>query len=115
MSATPLLNIAGLTASVDEKTILHGIDLTVAAGETHVLMGPNGAGKSTMGHVIMGDPVYTVNQGTITFDAPTSPTSPPTSAPARACSSPSRHPSRFPACRCPASCARKSPAAPAWR
>lgn len=68
MSATPLLSIAGLTASVDEKTILHGIDLDVAAGETHVLMGPNGAGKSTMGHVIMGDPVYTVNEGTITFD-----------------------------------------------
>ncbi len=53
MSATPLLNITDLTASVDE---------------THVLMGPNGAGKSTMGHVIMGDPVYTVTQGTITFD-----------------------------------------------
>lgn len=68
MSATPLLNIAGLTASVDEKTILQGIDLAVGAGETHVLMGPNGAGKSTMGHVIMGDPVYTVKQGTITFD-----------------------------------------------
>ena len=68
MSATPLLNIAGLTASVDEKTILQGIDLAVGAGETHVLMGPNGAGKSTMGNVIMGDPVYTVTQGTITFD-----------------------------------------------
>lgn len=68
MSATPLLNITGLTASVDEKTILQGIDLTVGAGETHVLVGPNGAGKSTMGHVIMGDPVYTVNKGTITFD-----------------------------------------------
>lgn len=68
MSATPLLNIAGLTASVDEKTILQGIDLAVGAGETHVLMGPNGAGKSTMGHVIMGDPVYTVTHGTITFD-----------------------------------------------
>lgn len=68
MSATPLLNITGLTASVDEKTILQGIDLAVGAGETHVLMGPNGAGKSTMGHVIMGDPVYTVMQGTITFD-----------------------------------------------
>lgn len=68
MSATPLLNITGLTASVDEKTILQGIDLAVGAGETHVLMGPNGAGKSTMGHVIMGDPVYTVNKGTITFD-----------------------------------------------
>ena len=68
MSATPLLDIAGLTASVDDKTILQGIDLAVGAGETHVLMGPNGAGKSTMGHVIMGDPVYTVNEGTITFD-----------------------------------------------
>ena len=68
MSATPLLNIAGLTASVDEKTILQGIDLAVGAGETHVLMGPNGAGKSTLGHVLMGDPVYSVNKGTITFD-----------------------------------------------
>lgn len=68
MSATPLLDIAGLTASADDKTILRGIDLAVGAGETHVLMGPNGAGKSTMGHVIMGDPVYTVNEGTITFD-----------------------------------------------
>ena len=68
MSTNPLLSISNLTASVDEKTILHGIDLDVAPGETHVLMGPNGAGKSTMGHVIMGDPVYTVNEGTITFD-----------------------------------------------
>ncbi len=67
-TSAPLLSISGLTASVDEKEILHSIDLTVAAGETHVLMGPNGAGKSTLGHVVMGDPVYTVNAGTITFD-----------------------------------------------
>ncbi len=67
-AASPLLSVANLTASVDEKTILRGINLDVAAGETHVLMGPNGAGKSTMGHVIMGDPVYTVNEGSITFD-----------------------------------------------
>ena len=45
-----------------------GIDLSVGAGETHVLMGPNGAGKSTLGHVIMGDPVYKVTGGTISFD-----------------------------------------------
>ncbi len=68
MSATPLLNMTGLTASVDEKTILQGIDLAVGAGETHVLLGPNGAGKSTMGPVSMGDPVSPVTQGTITFD-----------------------------------------------
>ena len=67
-ASTPLLSIHGLTASVDEKEILHDIDLAVAAGETHVLMGPNGAGKSTLGHVIMGDPVYTQNAGEILFD-----------------------------------------------
>ena len=68
MPANPLLSVRNLTASADEKEILHGIDLDVAAGETHVLMGPNGAGKSTLGHLIMGDPAYTVNGGTITFD-----------------------------------------------
>ena len=68
MSANPLLSIEGLTASVDEKTILHNVNLNVAAGETHVLMGPNGAGKSTLGHLVMGDPVYTVNGGRIVFD-----------------------------------------------
>lgn len=68
MSANPLLSIEGLTASVDKKTILHNVNLNVAAGETHVLMGPNGAGKSTLGHLVMGDPVYTVNDGRIVFD-----------------------------------------------
>ena len=68
MSQTPLLSVQGLTASVDVKTILHGIDLNIPAGETHVLMGPNGAGKSTLGHLIMGDPVYTQNDGRIIFD-----------------------------------------------
>ena len=68
MPTTPLLSVTGLTAAVDEKEILHNIDLTVSPGETHVLMGPNGAGKSTLGHVIMGDPVYAQTAGTITFD-----------------------------------------------
>ncbi|WP_288735998.1 Fe-S cluster assembly ATPase SufC [uncultured Enorma sp.] len=68
MSATPLLSVEGLSASVDEKTILHGIDLAIPAGETHVLMGPNGAGKSTLGHVIMGDLAYTQTSGSIRFD-----------------------------------------------
>ncbi len=51
MSAT--LTVKGLKAGVGEKEILHGIDLVINPGETHVFMGPNGAGKSTLGNAIM--------------------------------------------------------------
>ena len=63
-----LLSVSGISAGTEDTPILHGIDLEVGAGETHVLMGPNGAGKSTLGHVIMGDPAYKVTSGTIAFD-----------------------------------------------
>ena len=63
-----LLRVSGLSAGTEDNPILHDIDISVAAGETHVLMGPNGAGKSTLGHVIMGDPVYKVTSGKIEFD-----------------------------------------------
>ncbi len=63
-----LLQIKGLTASAEEKELLHGVDLTIGTGETHVLMGPNGAGKSTLGLTIMGSPEYNVTGGSIVFD-----------------------------------------------
>ena len=66
--ASALLSCKNLSAAVDEKPILHSIDLAVEPGEVHVLMGPNGAGKSTLGHVLMGDPTYTVTEGAIEFD-----------------------------------------------
>ena len=66
--ADTLLDVSGISAGTEDKPILHGVDLKVGAGETHVLMGPDGAGKSTLGHVIMGDPTYKVTSGTITFD-----------------------------------------------
>ena len=66
--ADSLLKVAGLSAGAGDKPILHGIDLEIASGETHVLMGPNGAGKSTLGHVIMGDSAFNVTGGSITFD-----------------------------------------------
>ena len=66
--ASALLSCKNLSAAVDEKPILHGIGLAVEPGEVHVLMGPNGAGKSTLGHVLMGDPTYTVTEGAIEFD-----------------------------------------------
>lgn len=63
-----LLVVSGLTASAGKEELLHGIDLTLGHGECHVLMGPNGAGKSTLGHVIMGDPAYTVGSGSVVLD-----------------------------------------------
>ncbi len=63
-----ILNIRNLQVAAEDKTILHGIDLTMNSGEIHVLMGPNGAGKSTLGNALMGNPAYTVTGGTALFN-----------------------------------------------
>ncbi len=63
-----LLKVENLAAAVEEKEILHGVDLTVNRGETHVLMGPNGAGKSTLGNALMGNPQYQITGGRIFFE-----------------------------------------------
>jgi len=63
-----LLEVKELSASAEEKVILHNLNLSIGNGETHVLMGPNGAGKSTLGNVIMGNSVYAVTDGAIYFE-----------------------------------------------
>jgi len=60
-----LLEIKDLYVNVEEKEILHGIDLDIRKGETHVIMGPNGAGKSTLGNALMGNPKYSIKKGSI--------------------------------------------------
>ncbi len=59
------LEIQNLHVSTDDREILHGVDLSVAKGETHALMGPNGSGKSTLANTIMGNPAYQVTEGRI--------------------------------------------------
>jgi Fe-S cluster assembly ATP-binding protein len=63
-----MLEIKGLTASIGDKPILNGVDLTVPPGEVHAIMGPNGAGKSTLGYVLSGREECIVTGGTVTFN-----------------------------------------------
>ena len=62
------LVIKNLHVNVEDKEILKGIDLTIDENEIHALMGPNGNGKSTLLAAIMGNPKYTVTEGSITLD-----------------------------------------------
>ena len=62
-----LLEINGLRASIGDKEILKGIDMTIIPGEVHAVMGPNGAGKSTLSAVLTGKPDYTVTSGSVFF------------------------------------------------
>ena len=62
------LEIKSLHVQVENIEILHGIDLTVPAGEVHAIMGPNGTGKSTLAYTLMGHPKYSVTEGEVLLD-----------------------------------------------
>lgn len=63
-----MLEIKGLTAEIDGKPILKGIDLVVPPGEVHAIMGPNGSGKSTLSYVLSGRDGYEVTGGSATLN-----------------------------------------------
>ena len=62
-----MLEIKDLTVSVNSKIILKDFNLKINNNEIHALMGLNGSGKSTICKVLMGDPNYIIEHGTITY------------------------------------------------
>lgn len=62
-----MLKINNLTVKAGDKIILKDLNLNIKLGEIHTIMGLNGSGKSTICKVLMGDPNYIVENGTITF------------------------------------------------
>ena len=61
------LVIKDLHVSVEEQSIIKGLNLNVKQGEIHALMGPNGSGKSTLANALMGNPFYTIDSGEVTI------------------------------------------------
>jgi len=56
-----MLEIKNLQASINNKTILKGLNLTIKPGELHAIMGPNGSGKSTLANVLSGKNGYEIS------------------------------------------------------
>ncbi len=63
-----MLEIRDLSASIDGKPILNGMDLVVPTGEVHAIMGPNGSGKSTLSYILAGREGYAVTGGEVRLD-----------------------------------------------
>ena len=54
ISDVPGIRFDGIRVAYDDKPVLDGFNLDIAAGETIVLMGPSGSGKTTLTDLLLG-------------------------------------------------------------
>tara|TARA_B100001179_G_scaffold218763_1_gene191768 strand:- start:296 stop:1027 length:732 start_codon:yes stop_codon:yes gene_type:complete len=62
-----MLKIDNLSAKVEKKSILQGLNLDIKPGEIHAIMGPNGSGKSTLANILSGKKGYEIS-GSIKYE-----------------------------------------------
>ena len=62
-----MLEIKNLKASINNKDILKGLNISIKPGELHAIMGPNGSGKSTLANVLSGKEGYKIS-GEVLFE-----------------------------------------------
>ena len=63
----PILDIQNLSAGVENRQILKGINLVIRPGEVHAVMGPNGSGKSTLASILAGRDGYDISGGEVIY------------------------------------------------
>ena len=61
-----MIEVKNLTKSFEDKTVLHGIDVTFYTGKTNLIIGQSGSGKTVLMKSLVG--LLTPDKGEILFD-----------------------------------------------